>query len=148
MFTIRTLKRLLYRLVCWINYPTSRERMWHMFTMGKAQGRKEALKELPIVQVQPRQTTDPLKVHLPPGEWSRQWREMQGIKSGKNGHVDTSGLASEVPLARGISDDSWLNSAPVIRTAHKDDTEGEATEHMPAIKKLRYITRQLERHAG
>jgi len=67
--------RFIYRLVCWINYPTSRERMWHMYSLGKAQGRKEALKDLPIVQVQPRQTTKPVELHLPPGEWTRQWRE-------------------------------------------------------------------------
>ncbi len=67
--------RFFYRLVCWINYPTSRERMWHMYSLGKAQGRKEALKDLPIVQVQPRQTTKPVELHLPPGEWTRQWRE-------------------------------------------------------------------------
>src|SRR6266478_6205600 len=67
--------RFFSRLVCWINYPTSRERMWHMYSLGKAQGRKEALKEVPIVQVQPRQTTQPVELHLPPGQWTRQWRE-------------------------------------------------------------------------
>src|SRR5260370_8147559 len=66
--------RFIYRLVCWINYPTLRERMWHMYSLGKAQGRKEALKEVPIVQVQPRQTTQPVEFHLPPAEWTRQWR--------------------------------------------------------------------------
>jgi hypothetical protein len=123
--------RLLYRLVCWINYPTSRERMWHMYSMGVAQGRKMTLQNLPIVQVQPKQAPTPVKVHLPPGEWSRQWREAQVIKSGKNGHENGSGLASEATSSQLINDDSWLNSKP--RTPEQ---EGDPTESMPAMVKV------------
>jgi hypothetical protein len=77
--------RLLYRLVCWVNYPTSRERMWHMYSLGKAQGNKEALKSLPITQVvqpaplqPPEQHTDPATVlHYPTGELSRGWHRIE-----------------------------------------------------------------------
>jgi hypothetical protein len=122
------LKRIFYypwrfcsRLVCWINYPTPRERMWHMYALGKAQGRKEALKEVPIVQVQPRQTTQPVELHLPPGEWTRQWRATHSELIRKP-------LPTVLPVTEDFSDESWLSS--------------ETTEEMPAVVKLLHERRQ------
>jgi hypothetical protein len=135
---MKTLLRLVKRLTTWINYPTSRERMWHMFYCGKVAGRKEALAELPITQVQPRQTTDPLRVNLPPGQWTRQWREANLTKYGVM-PVELAKVPTVHDLTEGFPD--WLNSS-VIPKSDKDDTEGEATEHMPAIMKLKYATRK------
>lgn len=142
---LRLLKRGILLLVSQANYPTPRQRLLNMYKIGKAEGRKEALKDLPIVQVQPRQTTDPLRVNLPTGEWSRQWREAQLTKYG----VTPIELA-KVPTAHDLTEGfpEWLNSKPVIRTDHKDDTEGEPTLQVPAIMKLKYATRKLERHVG
>jgi hypothetical protein len=121
--------RFFYRLVCWINYPTSRERMWHMYSLGKAQGRKEALKDLPIVQVQPRQTTKPVELHLPPGEWTRQWRETHS-------EVIRKPITIVLPVTEDSYDDSWLNSKPPLKVS------SEVTEEMPAVVKLLHERRQ------
>jgi hypothetical protein len=124
--------RFLYRLVCWINYPTLRERMWHMYSLGKAQGRKEALKELPIVQVQPRQTTQPVELHLPPGEWTKQWRATHPELIRKP-------ITIALPVITEDSyDDSWLNSKPPLKISQ----DGQATEKMPAVVKLLHERRQ------
>lgn len=130
--------RLCYRLVCWINYPTSRERMWGMYALGKTQGRKEALKELPITKVQPAPTKPtPARVpaNLAPGTWTREWIAVQ--KSG------VSVTASKVlrRIAPPLYDDAWLNSKP-LRKVEQDDAED--TEHMSAITKLKIATRKLE----
>ena len=124
--------RLLYRLVCWINYPTSRERMWHMYSLGVYWGRKEALAELPITKVQPRQETEPLKVHLPPGEWTRQWNREHLTKYG----VMPIALA-EVPTAHDLTQDcpDWLIGV------------NDPTAKVPAIKKQAYQEFH-KRHAG
>ena len=123
------IKRLCYRLVCWINYPTPRERMWHMFYMGKLQGQQEALKTLPITQVQPRQATDPLKIHLPPGAWTRLYRETHGLHK-----------VVLVPQAAPPGDDSWLNSPP---PEVKNLLDPYNTEEMPAVVKLLHERRRV-----
>src|SRR5260370_9484092 len=104
--------RFIYRLVCWINYPTSRERMWHMYSLGKAEGRKEALKDLPIVQVQPRQTTTPVGLHLPPGEWTRQWRETHS-------EPIRNPITFVLPVTADAYDESCLNSKPPLNRSSK-----------------------------
>lgn len=128
---LQLVKRTLYRLTCWINYPTPRERMWGMYFCGKVQGRKETLKELPITQVQPRQAPTPVEVHLRPGEWTRLYREAHGLHK----------VALE-PQAAPPQDDSWLNSKPPVKSLLPD-----TTEEMPAVVKLlherRYETRKL-----
>lgn len=116
-------KRLCKRLTNWINWPTSRERMWWMYTIGKAQGRREALAELPIVKVQPRQETEPLSLHLPPGMWTRHWRKAHLTKYG----------VMPVDLAK-------------VPTAH--DLTGdldETTKESPAVVALLHQGRQAER---
>jgi|SRR5215469_9417387 len=124
--------RLFYRLICRINYPTSRERMWHMYSLGKAQGRKEALKELPIAQVQPRQTTEPVELHLPPGEWTRRWREAHPELMRKP-------LTRVLPaITEDFSDDSWLNAKPPVQLS----LDAQTTEKMPAIVKLLHERKQ------
>jgi hypothetical protein len=122
--------RFCYRLVCWINYPTPRERMWHMYALGKAQGRKEASKEVPIAQ--PRQTTKPVELHLPPGEWTRQWRETHPELIRKP-------ITRVLPaITEDFSDDSWLNSKPPLKISQ----DAQATDEMPAIVKLLHERRQ------
>lgn len=118
--------RLLYRLTCWSNYPTSRERLWNMYALGKAQGVKEALKDLPIVQVQPRQvTTKPVELHLAPGVWTRQWHEAH------KPHLRAYVYPLEEPEPN-TGDDSWLNAAPVKKLDENDIK----TEEMPAVVRL------------
>src|SRR5260221_10533292 len=121
--------RFIYRLVCWINYPRSRERMRHIYSLAKAQGRKEALKDLPIVQVQPRQTTKPVELHLPPGEWTRQWRETHAE------HIHKP-ITIVLPVTEDSYDDAWLNSKPPLKIS------SEATEEMPAVVKLLHERKQ------
>ena len=113
------------RLVCWINYPTPHERMWHMYALGKEQGRKEALKELPIARVQPRQTTKPVQLHLPPGEWTRQWREAHSALIRKP-------LTIVLPVTEDSYDESWLNSKSPVKIS----LDVQATEEMPSVVKL------------
>ena len=117
--------RFCYRLVCWINYPTPRERMWHMYALGKEQGRKEALKELPIARVQPRQTTKPVPLHLPPGEWTRQWREAHSALIRKP-------ITIVLPVTEDSYDESWLNSKSPVKIS----LDVQATEEMPAVVRL------------
>ena len=126
--------RFCYRLVCWINYPTPRERMWHMYALGKAQGRKEALKESPIGRVQPRPTTKPVELHLPPGEWTRQWRKAHPELMRKP-------ITRVLPaITEDFSDESWLNAKPSM----KRSLDAEATDAMPAVVKLLH---ERKRHA-
>src|SRR6266436_8700087 len=134
--------RFIYRLVCWINYPTSRQRMWSMYSLGKAQGIKEALKDLPIVQVQPRQAVEPVKLNLPPGEWTRQWLDAQRINLHKINHVDASQLASKATSGKRINeDDSWLNSKPIERVPTVKIAPDDTLE-VPAINALFHQERQ------
>jgi len=98
--------------------------MWHMYALGKAQGRKEALKEVPIVQ--PRQTTKPLQLHLPPGEWTRQWRETHSELIRKPTTIVLPAITED------SFDDSWLNSKPPLKIS----LDEQATEKMPAVVKL------------
>ena len=103
-----------------------------MYSLGKAQGRKEALKELPIVQVQPRQTTQPVELHLPPGEWTRQWRETHPELIRKP-------LTRVLPaITEDFSDDAWLNAKPPVNMS----LGAETTEKMPAVVKLLHERRQ------
>src|SRR5258708_6735797 len=146
--------RLLYRLVCWINYPTPRERMWGMFEMGKAEGRREALKELPITQVQPRQTVQRVEVHLPPGEWTRRYRASHLI-------VPPIVRTNTAPLDPATDFPEWLTGGPIavkdmtpaeierVPTI-RDLTPADVTEKMPAINTLLHQERQerRERQAG
>ncbi len=152
---LRLLRRGILYLVAQSSYPTSRERMMGMFTLGKAQGRKEALKELPITQVQPRQMT--ARVYLPPGEWTRQYRASHLI-------VPPIIRTNTEPIDQ---DDSWLNSVPKEPTfaqaqamlkqdiaevptardiAPKFDPLN--TDEYPAVVKLLHQKRQQERHAS
>lgn len=127
--------RLLYRLVCWINYPTSRERMWHMYACGKAQGIKEALKTLPITQVQPKPVvSEPL--HLPPGMLTRQWLDEHRAAIPSQ-HEPT---YWPEPIE---SFPAWLNSKPPVKPSLPDTTEA-----MPAVVKLLHERRQQERNAS
>src|SRR5260370_17428685 len=106
--------------------------MWHMYPLDKAQERKEALKDLPIVQVQPRQTTKPVELHLPPGEWTRQWRETHPELIHKP-------LTIVLPvITEDAYDDSWLNS----KTPLKISLDGQAHHVSPAIFTLFYEGRQ------
>ena len=124
--------RIFYHLLCRINYPTSRERMWHMYSLGKAQGRKEALKELPIVQVQPRPTTKPVALHLPPGAWTGQWRETHPELIRKP-------LTRVLPaITEDFSEDSWLNAKPPVQLS----LDAQTTEKMPAVVKLLHERKQ------
>jgi hypothetical protein len=138
--------RLCYRLVCWINYPTPRERMWGMYAMGKAQGIKEALKDLPIVQVQPRQHASPVKLHLPAGEWTRQWCQMSGLLAPIDPKTDFPSWLTSGPLSVEHMTPAEIERVPTIR----DLTAGlaEITEEMPAVVKLLHQKRQQERHAS
>lgn len=46
-----------------------------MFRIGQAKRTEEVLEQLPIANVQPVQLALPPPIlHLPPGEWTRQWR--------------------------------------------------------------------------
>lgn len=122
--------RLCYRLVCWINYPTSRERMWNMFTLGYGQGRKDALKDLPITQVQPAIPKIEIKpLHLPPGMWSKQYFEE---------HPERRPVIPSQPAywPAPFEEQAWLNSKPAA------SVDPDNTEEMPAIVKLRH-TRKL-----
>jgi hypothetical protein len=128
---MKTLRHLLKRFVCWANYPTSRERLWNMFALGKQAGIKEALKDLPIVKVQPRQTAKPVVMHLPPGEWSRQWRQMTGALA---------------PIAVKEMSPEQIAQVPTIRDL-RSGLDKEATLEVPAVVALlhqkRYATRKL-----
>jgi hypothetical protein len=124
--------RFCYRLVCWINYPTPRERMWHMYALGKAQGRKEALKEVPIARVQPRQTTQPGELHIPPGEWTRQWRATHSELIRKP-------ITTVLPvITEDAYDESWLNAKPPVQLS----LDAQTTEKMPAVVKLLHERKQ------
>ena len=129
--------RLCYRLVCWINYPTPRERMWHMFALGKAQGRKEALKELPIVRVQPAHPRQTAQLHLPPGVWAHEWRRELHERGKATASRVLGRLGVEPTKDEPPQDDSWLNSTP----RKQDDPDN--TEKVPAIMKLKHATRKL-----
>ena len=168
---LRLLRRGILYLVAQSSYPTSRERMMGMFTLGKAEGRREALKELPITQVQPRQTTT--KVYLPPGEWSRRYRESNLIVP-KQPVIRT----NTAPIDEKTDFPGWLNSEQAekmdaqewadwlkpasIAVGHMTPAEIERvptirdltpafdpddTNEVPAIMKLYYQERQA-RHAG
>jgi len=118
--------------------------MWGMYWMGKAQGRKEALKELPIVQVQPKQSSkvqpqQTSKVHLPPGVWSHEWRrELQETGKATASRV-LRRIGVEPPKDEPLQDDSWLNSKP--RKVEPFDPDN--TEEVPAIMRLKHATRKL-----
>ena len=120
-----------------------------MFTLGKAEGRREALKELPIVHVQPRQMT--ARVYLPPGEWTRQYRAshliVPPVIRTNTAPVDPfpDWLTSGPLKVEHITPDQ-IAAVPTIRdpapTFDPDDTN-----EVPAIMKLYYQERQA-RHAG
>ncbi len=148
---LRLLRRGILYLVAQSSYPTSRERMMGMFTLGKAEGRREALKELPIVHVQPRQMT--ARVYLPPGEWTRQYRASHLIVPPViRTNTEPIDLATDFP--------EWLNSPIAVEhmtpaeiervPAIRDLTpafDPDDTNEVPAIMKLYYQERQA-RHAG
>src|SRR5260221_2120776 len=115
-----------------MNHQTLGEPMWHMYSLAKAQGRKEALKEVPIVQVQSRQTTKPVECHLPPGEWTRQWRATHPELIRKP-------ITTALPvITEDAYDDSRLHSKPPLKISQ----DGQATEKMPAVVKLLHERRQ------
>jgi hypothetical protein len=90
------------------------------------------LKELPIVQVQPRQSTKPVELHLPPGEWTRQWRETHSELIQKP-------ITIVLPvITDDFNDDSWLNSKSPLKIS----LDAQATEEMPAVVKLLHERRQ------
>jgi len=114
--------------------------MWWMYTIGKAQGRREALKELPIVHVQPKQQatmTTSAQLHLPSGVWMHEWRrELQETGKATASRV-LRRIGVEPPKDEPLQDDSWLNSKP----RKQDDPDN--TEEVPAIMKLKHATRKL-----
>lgn len=145
---LHQVKRLCYRLVCWINYPTSRERMWHMYACGKVQGAKEALARLPITQVQP--AVPKIKpLNLPPGVLTRQWLDEHRAA------IPSQPAYWPAPF----EEHAWLNSKPPIEVSRMTPAEIEKvptirdltpdiTEEMPAVVKLLHQNREQRRHAG
>ncbi len=167
---LRLIRRGILYLVAQSSYPTSRERMMGMFTLGKEAGRKEALKDLPITQVQPRQMT--ARVYLPPGEWSRRYRESNLIVP-KPVRTNTEPIDEKTDFPPWINSEQaekmddqewtdWLNSKPPVAVEHMTPAEIERvptirdltpafdpddTNEVPAIMKLLYQERQA-RQAG
>jgi len=68
-------------------------------------------------------------LHLPPGEWTRQWRETHSELIRKP-------ITIVLPVTEDSYDDSWLNSKPPLKIS------SEVTEEMPAVVKLLHERRQ------
>src|SRR5216683_1682284 len=168
---LRLIRRGILYLVAQSSYPTSRERMMGMFTLGKEAGRKEALKELPIVQVQPRQIAQSVEVHLPPGEWTRRYRASHLIVPPVI-RTNTAPIDEKTDFPKWLNSEQaekmdaqewtdWLKSAPIAIEHMTPDQiaavptrrdltpafDPENTDEVPAIMKLYYQERQA-RHAG